>query len=317
MIWFSASRFVGWAASAHQRARETDDVGTGCPPYLTTRHAITDITISKLMPPITLVTNQMPSDLNNRSNKLVTLLLVLTAFLVSSCAKPPTVVDSSRRAQIRSVTVVGYDDFGPVSVIPAADAANVQALAGAATGYAGGVFGVFVVQGVSEAIRSQRTKEFERRLGESLPDARNLFSKALADEMSRRGVRLQLLVNRGYQGADDRYLLEKGEATGDVIVEVRFSAHVGHSGKASFPVASANYKVIESSGGTVLARGILVLSDRPNESIMLPIEVVMRPERHHLPGDMDVAYENTGTLRDALNESVQLMARALVNRILP
>ena len=35
MIWFSASRFVGWAASAHQRARETDDVGTECPPYLT------------------------------------------------------------------------------------------------------------------------------------------------------------------------------------------------------------------------------------------------------------------------------------------
>ena len=35
MIWFSASRFVGWVASAHQRARETDDVGTGCPPYLT------------------------------------------------------------------------------------------------------------------------------------------------------------------------------------------------------------------------------------------------------------------------------------------
>ena len=35
MIWFSASLFVGWAASAHQRARETDDVGTGCPPYLT------------------------------------------------------------------------------------------------------------------------------------------------------------------------------------------------------------------------------------------------------------------------------------------
>ena len=215
------------------------------------------------------------------------------------------------------MTIIGYDDFGPVSVVPAEDAASEQAFAGAAAGYAGGVFGVFVAQGVSEAIRSQRTKEFERRLGESLPDARNLFSKALGEELGNKNVPLQLLVDRGYQGSEDRYLIENGEATGDVIVEVRFSAHIGHSGKASFPVARAAYRVLESSGRNVLAKGILILADRPNESKMLPIEVVMRPEHYRVVGDMDVAYENTGKLRAALSESVQLMAHALVTRILP
>lgn len=261
--------------------------------------------------------NPMHSLLNITHQKIATLLFALASCLISACATAPTSVESARRSQIRSVTVVGYDDFDPVSVMPAEEAASIKALTGAAAGYAGGVMGALVVQGVSDAIRHQRTQEFARQLGEPLPDARALFSKVLTDELGKKGVALQLLVNRGYQGVEDRYLLNEGEARGDVVIEVRFSAHIGHSGKATFPIARAAYRVLEASSGKVLARGILSLADRPNESKMAPIEVVMRPDHHRVVGDMDVAYANAEKLRDALNESVQLMARALVDRVVP
>lgn len=217
---------------------------------------------------------------------------------LSGCASAPKDVEAINR--IRSVTIVCCDFKDEVNVLPETKMTMVVGVAGALTG---GVLGAVAASSVAGGVSLSRTWNFYRAAGESPLSLHKPFVDEVRAALSLRNVASTALVPRGFDGFQNKYVIDPSETSGDAILELRYIGNIANTDDRFFPSIAVSYRLLRATDRKELTRGLVASSD-PGVTVAFgdrtPFSAPSIGPLRQGAGDLS----NTGTLLDLPSDRV-------------
>ena len=189
--------------------------------------------------------------------RYLNLMCAASVAAIVGCASVP-LDNAATIASLRTITVMCCDFKNEVNVLPETKATMAFGLVGAVSGGALGAIGVSAIAG---GVGLNRTNNFYEAAGEKPLQPNQHFIENLKAAFSKRSVEMQMLFPRFYDGYQDRYLLETGEAKSDAILELRYIANIANTDDRFFPSIAVGYRLLTNPGRKELSRGLIGSSD--------------------------------------------------------
>jgi hypothetical protein len=251
----------------------------------------------------------------NRS-KQINSLLVFALIFASGCATTDT-YNQSKSGAVKSITIVGFDQPGPVKV-----KVNQLSAGGAkmAAQLALGIFGSAAVAGAAEKIEANRTATFNERLGTSVPDPEKILISALEREFRSNGFTTAVTRGLSYSGFEKKFPALSMPASSDLILEITFYSAIATTDDTFYPAIEVGYSLKDKTAQTTHASGTVAITNGQRlpsalSEITGVVPISVNP-RFVVTGNFESAVMgNAELLREGIESEISRAAKEIASRI--